>query len=142
VKPQQRLDIAVSRFVADMEVLLQQAAKEAVLAALKVSQSSAPRRGKQKEEPAPPSGRRIRRSAAQLAEVQTQIVKLLQTTPKLTSEEIQEKLGLSKEDIQRPLQLLRDEDKVKAIGERRSMRYFVGAGKPGVIKRVKREAAE
>ncbi len=125
-----------------MEVLLQQAAKEAVLAALKASQSTPARRGKQKEEVAPPSGRRIRRSAAQLAEVQSQIVKLLQSTPKLTSEEIQEKLGLTKEDIMRPLQLLRDEDKVKAIGERRAMRYFVGAGKPGVIKRVKRDAAE
>jgi predicted HTH transcriptional regulator len=146
VKPQQRLDIAIARFVTDMEALLQQAAKEAVLAALKATQSSPARRGKEKEKEAevaePDTGRRVRRSAAQLAEVQSKIVKLLQSTPKLTSEEIQEKLGLSKEDIQRPLQLLRDEDKVKAIGERRSMRYFVGAGKPGVIKRVKREAAE
>ena len=142
MKPQQRLDIAIARFVSDMEGLLQQAAKAQVLAALKAAQAAAPRRVKQQEEAAPSLGRRVRRSAEQLAQVQSKIVNLIHNTPKLTSEEIQEKLGLSKEDIQRPLQLLRDEGKVKAIGERRSMRYFVGAGRPGVIKRAKREAAE
>ncbi len=125
-----------------MEALLERVAREQVIAALEATKVRPSRHAKQTVEPERPAGRRVRRSAAQLAEVQSQIVKLLASTPKLTSEEIQEKLGLAKEDLQRPLQLLRDDGKVKSLGERRAMRYFVGAGKPGVIKRVRPEASE
>jgi len=87
-------------------------------------------------EPDPPQ-RRARRTAEQLVEIQEKIIKLITHHPKLTSEEIQEHLGMQKSDVQRPLDLLREEGDVRTIGERRAMRYFVGAGKPGVVRRVK-----
>lgn len=85
----------------------------------------------------PQPQRRVRRTAEQLVEIQERIIKLITHHPKLTSEEIQEHLGLQKNDVQRPLDLLREEGDVRTIGERRAMRYFVGAGKPGVVRRVK-----
>lgn len=66
----------------------------------------------------------MRRSAEQLAEVQEKILGVLSKTPGLTSEEIQEALGLEKKDLQRPLTLLRGEKRVKTKGQRRGMKYF------------------
>jgi hypothetical protein len=148
VSTQDKLDIVVSRFVYELTHLIREAAKEQVLAALASSGMATSGRGGRGPKGAAavettPSGRRVRRSADQLAQVQDRIVALLGKETKLTSEEIQGKLGLSKEDIFRPLQLLREEGKLKTVGARRSMRYSLGAGRSGVVKRAKKgEAAE
>jgi hypothetical protein len=133
VSTEDKLDIVVSKFVDELTAIIKEAAKEQVLAALASSGFAAPapvRGGRGRKAaaaaPVPSSGRRGRRSAEQLAQIQERIVALLAKEPKLNSEEIQERLGLTKEDIFRPLQLLRESGGVKTVGEKRSMRYYVG----------------
>lgn len=138
MKAQEQLERAIESFVLDMQSLIRRAAEEQLQAILSRDGGTSSKRGSTTASKAvvqaEPAGR-IRRSADQLAAVQEKIVKLLGAKPKLTSEEIQTELGLSKKDIQLPLQLLRDEKRINAKGERRAMRYFVGAGKPGVVRR-------
>ncbi len=71
----------------------------------------------------PKSGKRVRRSPEQLEAVQAQVLKAL-GAKKLSSEQIQDATGLSKETLQRPLQLLRDEKRLKTSGQKRAMVYF------------------
>ena len=138
MKAQEQLERAIESFVLDMQALIRRAAEEQLQAILSRDGAAASKRGVSgagksvaSDEPVG----RIRRSADQLAAVQEKIVKLLGAKPKLTSEEIQNELGLTKKDIQLPLQLLRDEKRINAKGERRAMRYFVGAGRAGVVRR-------
>lgn len=146
-KRRSSIDSIIERFTADLEAAIREEIHTQLVAAIAGSKSAAKSsRGangiasgaaKSKAK----AGRRVRRSAEQLAEIQQRIVALLGAEPKLTSEQIQERLGLGKDDVQRPLQLLRDDGRVKTVGERRAMRHYVGSGKPGVIKRAKKEAA-
>jgi len=83
----------------------------------------------------------VRRNAEQLAEVQERILAVLTEQPGLTSEQLQEAVGLQKQELQRPLQILRDDHKIRTTGQKRAMRYFPGAGKAGVVRR-RNKAAE
>lgn len=146
VKSRTQLDAIISKFASDLEAAIRAEVREQLLSAIESgvasprSERSTPKTiGKAKPAQA---GKRVRRSAEALTEVQGAITKLLGQGSKLTSQEIQEQLGLAKEAIQRPLALLRDAGTVKTVGEKRNMRYFAGAGRAGVVKRAKTDAAE
>lgn len=132
---EQQIRQRIDNFVRDLQALLVDAAKESLMAALGGATPTAARgaqrgsagrgrRGGRRAAAAAASGGRVRRSAEQLAEVQEKILGVLSKTPGLTSEEIQEALGLEKKDLQRPLTLLRGEKRVKTKGQRRGMKYF------------------
>lgn len=139
---EQRIQETINIFVQDLRTLLGQATKERLLSVLGGEESAparaprAPRAGQK----APRSGRRVRRNAEQLAEVQEQVLAVLGKTPGLTSEQLQDAVGLEKQELQRPLQLLRDEHKIRTTGQKRAMRYFPGAGKAGVVRRRSKAA--
>lgn len=126
---EQQIRQRIDAFVRDLQALLVEAARESVVAALGgatapsgrgTRRAAAPRAKKAGR----PSGRRVRRSAEQLAQVQEKVIAVLTKKPGLTSEEIQENLGLEKKDLQRPLTLLRDERRIKTKGQKRGMKYF------------------
>ncbi len=159
VKSRASIHALIAKFAEDLETAIRAEVRDQLLAAVEgshgkreagpaVRASKGATKGAPKSAPkakakgAPGSGRRVRRSAEQLGAVQNRITHLRAQGGKLTSEEIQEKLSLSKEDIQRPLQLLRDDGAVNTVGSRRSMQYFVGAAKAGVVKRAKSDASE
>lgn len=142
---EQRIQETINIFVQDLRTLLGQATKERLLSVLGGEESAparAPRapRAPRAGQKAPRSGRRVRRNAEQLAEVQEQVLAVLGKTPGLTSEQLQDAVGLEKQELQRPLQLLRDEHKIRTTGQKRAMRYFPGAGKAGVVRRRSKAA--
>ena len=120
----------IEAFVRDLQDLLVEAARESVVAALggaveparRRTRRAAPTRTAKKGRKA--GGRRVRRSAEQLAEVQEKVIAVLSKKPGLTSEEIQETLGLEKRELQRPLTLLREERRIKTKGQKRGMKYY------------------
>lgn len=69
-------------------------------------------------------GKRVRRTAEDLERVGSAILEALKKTPGLTSEGIQEATGMSKPEIQKPLEDLRTAKRVKTKGQRRGMQYF------------------
>lgn len=79
------------------------------------SKGRAPRKG----------GRLARRSPADLAKAKTEIVNLLAKHPKgLRSEEIRAKLGLSKQEVPRPIADALAEKLITKKGEKRATTYF------------------
>lgn len=127
---EQQIRQRIDNFVRDLQALLVDAAKESLMAALGGAAPvtrAAPRgtaaRATRGRKSAAPAGR-VRRSAEQLADVQNKILGSLNKNPGMTSEEIQDALGLEKKDLQRPLTLLREEKRVKTKGQRRGMKYF------------------
>jgi hypothetical protein len=126
---EQQIRQRIDNFVRDLQALLVDAAKESLMAALG---GAAPvTRGASRKAAARPArgrkaaaGGRVRRSTEQLAEVQDKVLGALNKNPGMTSEEIQDALGLEKKDLQRPLTLLREEKRVKTKGQRRGMKYF------------------
>lgn len=151
---EQRIQQTIDSFVRDIRALLAEAARDRLLSAFEQQPGRAPRGRaaaaakprKQaaratKRAPKGGGGRRVRRNAEQLAEVQERILRVLsKNSGGLTSEQLQEAVGLEKQELQRPLQLLRDEHKVRATGQKRAMRYFPGAGKAGVVRRRSKAA--
>ena len=149
---EQRIQETINIFVQDLRTLLAQATKERLLSALgeaaavgdAAREGIAPARAQRSRaaaQKAPRSGRRVRRNAEQLAEVQERILAVLTEQPGLTSEQLQEAVGLQKQELQRPLQILRDDHKIRTTGQKRAMRYFPGAGKAGDVRR-RNKAAE
>lgn len=69
-------------------------------------------------------GKRVRRSAEEIEKVAMKIMDALQANPGMTSEEIQRATKMSKAEIQKPLEGLRDSKHVKTKGERRAMKYY------------------
>lgn len=140
---EQRIQQTIEIFVQDLRALLAQAARERLINVLGSEGTPSGRgagraaRGSQR---APKSGGRVRRSAEQLAEVQERILSVLAKSPGLTSEQLQAAVGMEKQQLQRPLQLLREEHKIRTTGQKRAMRYFPGAGKAGVVRRRSKAA--
>src|SRR5690606_17883950 len=122
---EERIRQRIEAFVRDLQDLLVEAARESVVAALGGAVEPARRRTRRAAAPRPAKkgrkagGRRVRRSAEQLADVQEKVIAVLSKKPGLTSEEIQETLGLEKRDLQRPLTLLRNERRIKTKGQKR-----------------------
>lgn len=74
---------------------------------------------------AAPTGKRRRRSAADLAQTVDAIVKLLKTNRSgLRAEEIREKLGLARKEVPRPLAAALASRKISKKGEKRATTYF------------------
>lgn len=146
---QKKLEALIEKFVAEAQSLMADSAREQLLAAIgaapgatvvgkrrgpkatkpakgaaKPAKAAAPAKGA-KPAKAAKGGKRIRRTPEQLAQVEGKILKLLAASPKLTSEEIQEKLNMSKPEIQLPLTMMREAGKLKTVGVRRGMRYSV-----------------
>ena len=119
----------ISRFSAELEAAIRQEVGRQLLAAAGLQGAATTKTAKVSKAASAPvkaakdGGRRVRRSPEQLQAVQAQILKTLSGGKKLTSEQIQEATGLEKEDLQRPLQLLRDEKRVKTAGQKRAMTY-------------------
>jgi hypothetical protein len=85
------------------------------------AKAAAPARGGRKAK----GGRLARRSPEALAKAKEQIVALLGKSPKgLRSEEIRAKLGLSKQEIPRPLADALAEKLISKKGEKRATTYF------------------
>lgn len=141
---EQRIQQTIEIFVQDLRSLLSQAARERLISVLGGEKAPAARSSGQSStrttQRPPKSGRRVRRSAEQLGEVQERVLTVLAKTPGLTSEQLQEAVGMEKHELQRPLQLLRDEHKIRTTGQKRAMRYFPGAGKAGVVRRRSKAA--
>jgi hypothetical protein len=140
-----------ARFVAEMQDLLEIQLREALIAA--ISEGSTPGVGKRggagtaasapgrkhrgagglavesKTSASHAAGRapRVRRSAADLDAVKQRLLETIALNPKLSSEELSERLGIPTKSLRGPLQLLRDEHKVRTTGQRRDMRYFASA---------------
>ncbi len=71
------------------------------------------------------SGRRARRSPADLAKTKAEIVSLLGKQPKgLRAEEIRSKLGLSKQEVPRPIIDALTEKLITKKGQKRATTYF------------------
>lgn len=74
---------------------------------------------------AAPTGKRRRRSAADLAQTVDAIVKLLKTNRAgLRAEEIREKLGLARKEVPRPIAAALAARKISKKGEKRATTYF------------------
>jgi hypothetical protein len=118
----------IAQFSSDLEAAIRAEVARQLLAAAgvqgAVAKGASPRVAKAAAKAAAPkAGKRVRRSPEQLEAVQAQILKAL-GSKKLSSEQIQEATGLSKETLQRPLQLLRDEKRLRTSGQKRAMVYF------------------
>lgn len=133
-----KIELALRRMVDELRELIEEQAREALADALGRRQSGAasktPRQMRTSGRAVPGAtprpakaragnGKRVRRTAADIEAVQGDIIKFLKKNPASTSEQIQSGLGLPKEELQRPLSLLREEKKVKTVGERRGMKY-------------------
>jgi len=71
------------------------------------------------------SGKRIRRSGAQLLADAQRVVKLLAANKKgLRIEQINKQLGTATKVLARPIQKLLDEGKIKKTGEKRATTYY------------------
>lgn len=68
-------------------------------------------------------GKRVRRTAEDLEKVEA-ILDALRKSPGLTSEGIQEAAGMSKPEIQKPLEDQRNAKRVKTKGQRRGMQHY------------------
>ncbi len=129
-----RIQQAVERFVEEIQRLVAEEARDTLIALLggerppRRASVAKPNGGRASSAPAAAparkKGRRVRRSADDLEAIQEKIVAVLKRQPGVNSEELQEALGMSKQDVQRPLSLLRDEGKVKTEGQKRAMRYY------------------
>lgn len=134
-----KIELALRRMVDELRELIEEQAREALADALGRRKATParnpPGRPKASGRPVPVAtpkparaaktgnGKRVRRTAADIEAVQGDIIKFLKKNPSSTSEQIQSGLGLPKEELQRPLSLLREEKKVKTVGERRGMKY-------------------
>lgn len=128
-----KIQKAVDRFVEEIQQIVADEARETLMSILGGEQptrrASAPKRGGTRAStpaaaPSRKKGKRVRRSAEDLVAVQEKIVAVLKKQPGVNSEELQDALGMSKQDVQRPLTLLREEGKVKTEGQKRAMRYY------------------
>lgn len=134
-----KIELALRRMVDELRELIEEQAREALADALGRRKATParnpPGRPKASGRPVPVAtpkpakaakagnGKRVRRTAADIEAVQGDIIKFLKKNPSSTSEQIQSGLGLPKEELQRPLSLLREDKKVKTVGERRGMKY-------------------
>jgi len=72
-----------------------------------------------------PSGKRRRRSAADIGQTVEAIVKLLKTNKTgLRAEEIREKLGLARKEVPRPIAAALASRKISKKGQKRATTYF------------------
>ncbi len=142
---------ATASFVAEMQNLIEAQLREALISAISEgsrggvsargaadARKSAPGRKRRgaaglaleasaNENPAPGRAARVRRTAADLDAVKQKLLETIALHPKLSSEELSERMGIPTKSLRGPLQLLRNEHKVRTSGQRRDMRYFASA---------------
>jgi hypothetical protein len=136
----------IDAFVEEISGLVRKAAVEAVQEALQGSgsapSSAAPRRGRKpgpkpgrkpgprKATRKPASGKRIRRSAADLERMGAALLDQVRKNPGSRMEEISAALGEDTKDLRRPVQMLVDAGQLRTQGQKRATQYYAGAGKP------------
>lgn len=126
----------IEEFTADLTELIHESALASIQEALGGSAAprpvAAPRKAPAKRakatRAAKSSGKRVRRSSADLAKIQSAFVAHVRANPGQRIEEITGALGLSSKDLRRPVSLLIEDGKVRTEGQRRGTRYFVGGG--------------
>lgn len=129
---------ATARFVAELTELLELELREQLIQRISGGVVAPPTERPRK---AAGSAGRVRRSTADLENVKQALLNALTTHPGSSSEQLQEQLAISAKELRGPLLDLRHEQKVRATGERRDMRYFA-ATKPGAKRRKTEEASE
>lgn len=136
----------VDEFVDELTLLIRRAALEAVHEALAGgSLPAAPRRGRpagrkaktggRKKTARKSGGKRIRRTAEDLADLASGLVDYIRAHPGERLENISAALGATSKELRRPVQMLLAEGKLRTEGQRRGTTYFVGSGGKGAPKK-------
>ena len=84
-------------------------------------------------------GKRVRRSADDLASASSAILDVVKANPGIRSEDIRKTLGVEAKDIQRPVSMLLAEGKLRSEGEKRGTRYFAGGGRSVAAKKTSKK---
>lgn len=125
----ERIDL----FVGELNELVRQAALDKVSEALGAPARRGPGRprgssstAKKASSPArKSSGKRIRRTAADIEKVQNKILTFLGRKPDSRMEDISKALSMNSKDVRRPLQMLLEDKEVKSKGNKRATAYRV-----------------
>ena len=122
---------SIDTFVEEMNVLVRQAAVEAVSDALGTSAPVGRNLTSRTSRIAQPkSGKRVRRSLAELEKMADKIERFIKANPGSKMDEISASLRATTKELRRPLQFLHEANRIKTKGQKRGMQYFAsGAGK-------------
>lgn len=122
----------VDTFVGDLTEMIRVAALESVQQALAGGSVAAPVKGRRKATPkkAAGTGKRVRRTAADVEKVGAALLDHIAKNPGQRLGEIATALGIETKDARRPAFALIDEGKLKTTGQRGGTRYFAMGSAP------------
>ncbi len=149
-----RLLARIDSFVEEISAIVREAAVEAVHEALiEDGRAAVPRRGnaagrkkvrrkttKTAARKKAASGRRVRRSAADLEKLGARFLAHVKSHPGQRLEEIGKALRIDTADLKRPVTLLMEAKKLRTEGQKRGTKYFAGGA--GRRKAAKRKVAK
>ena len=136
----------IDAFLGEISELVREAALEAVQDALSTQPGAAPaarrapaqrRTAAKARRTAKRSGKRIRRSPADLEKLGTRILSHIKSHPGCRMEEISAALGESTYELRRPLEMLKASKAFKTTGQKRATQYYpTGAATPAKAKKA------
>jgi hypothetical protein len=130
----EQLASAIESLVASYLEEVRQAAQEAVERSLS-RQAVARRPAKDKgHRSSAPSSETKRRTTAEIDATSERLCALVRAQPGASIITLAEELGLPASTLQRPMAKLRDESRVRTVGQRHMMRYFPAVAKTAAVK--------
>ena len=148
---EKRIRELTDTFVAELSVVIHEAALEAVRGALEGASAPAGRRGpragaKRKKAAAsgrPRGGKRVRRSTGDVEAMAASILSYVKANPGCSATELAAELGVTTKDVRLPLVKLLEEKKLRTEGQARGTKYFAGGkrGRPAGKKKAGRKKA-
>ncbi len=136
-----KIKALVDNFVTDLTELIREAALESVRQALAGAPIAKPRgRKKTAKKAAPKTGKRVRRTAADVEKLGNAILAHVKLNPAQRLGDIAKGLGVETKDARRPAFALLDEGKLKTTGQKGGTRYFVAGAAPKKKPAVKKAA--
>ncbi len=128
----------VDAFVDDLSVLIREAALESVNEALgavsgakRASRTARKAGASRKPGPKKRRGKRVSRTAEQVAQLCEQMLLAVRKAPGRGLAEIAAEFGEEIKDVRRPMQFLIADGKIRTKGQRRGMKYFAAGGGGG-----------
>ncbi len=136
-------------FVAELSVVIHEAALEAVRGALEGTAAPVrrrgPRAGSKRKKAASRSrgGKRLRRSTGDVEAMAASILSYVKSNPGCSATDLAAELGVTTKDVRLPLVKLLEEKKLRTEGQARGTKYFAGAkrGRPAGKKKAGRKKA-
>ncbi len=147
-----QIQTRVEEFAAELSTMVRQAALEAVedairgeglgLSTRKAGRPTKAKAAGRKAVSRTSTGRRRRRTAEELVEMQSDLVTYVTKNPGERLEQIALGMNIDSQDLKRPIQMLLESKDISKEGQRRGTMYFPkGAARPKAAKKARKKAA-